>query len=134
MIDGDLRARIYRSLAATGRVPTPDPDDRDALERLHDAHALVLDGDGNVRMALPFSAVPTQHMVRSEDRSWWANCAWDALAIPLLLGIDGHLDATWADTGEPVDLEVVDGELSSFDGFVGFAFPAARWWDDIVET
>ncbi len=141
--DAALRFQIYRTFAAEGRAPTPaelaawsgsDTAAHAALRRLHQAHAIVLDDAGEIRMALPFSAVPTQHRVVSGDRSWWANCAWDSLAIPAALGIDATIEATWLDTGEPVELAVVAGELNHTDGFVHFAIAARHWWDDIGET
>lgn len=142
--DWAVRSTVYRALAHTGTLPDGDElahvaGGLDALaERLgalHDHHQLVLDGDGVIRMALPFSAVPTEHVVRSGERSWFANCAWDALAIPAALGADAVIDAPWAGDGSPVDLRVVDGELvGDLDGVVHFVVPARRWWDDIVET
>ena len=143
MDDWAFRHAVYLTFAETGSAPTHEQlatwaggEDaaRNALARLHEAHALVLDGPGSIRMALPFSAVPTTHRVTSAAGSWWANCAWDALAIPLVLGIDGHIDAAWLDTGEPVELAVATGGPSSTDGFIHFAVPARHWWDDIVET
>ncbi len=138
-----LREVVYRSFARTGRPPargeldasTGDPAaTARLLAELHDRHAIVLDDDGTIRMALPFSAVETDHVVTAGDRSWYANCAWDALAIPTALGIDATIDAPWHDTGEPVDLAIVGGTPSSTDGWVHFAVPARHWWDDIVET
>ncbi len=143
MIDWSLRHRIYRHLATTGEAPARreliewvggDEAVDVALRALHDAHLIVLDDDGSLRMALPFSAVPTSHRVRSGERAWWANCAWDALAIPIALGIDAAIEATWLDDGAPVELAVVGGRLSSTEGHVHVAVPARRWWDDIVET
>jgi len=50
-------------------------------QRLHAQHALVLDpATGGIRMANPFSAVPTRFRVRAAGRWWYANCAWDAFA------------------------------------------------------
>lgn len=143
MDDRRLRHEIYTAFAATGEAPTGAQLAQWAgsatavhagLRRLHDIHAIVLDASGTIRMALPFSAVATDHRVTAGSRSWWANCAWDALAIPALLGIDAAISSTWLDTGEPVDLAVVDGDLTSTRGFVRFAVPARQWWDDIVET
>ena len=105
------------------------------LERLHVAHQLVLGIDRtSIQMVLPFSAVPTPHRVESGDRSWWANCAWDALAIPLLLDLDATIESRWVDTDEPVRLQVVDRSLVNDEGFVHYELPARRWWEDIVET
>ena len=143
MDDSQFRHKIYRAFAETGRGPTPamlagwagglDRADQ-VLHRLHDAHALVLDDTGDIRMALPFSTFETGHAVASAERSWWANCAWDTLAVPAALRVDATIESTWMDTGEPVDLSVVGGDLSHTDGFIHFAVPARRWWDDIVET
>jgi hypothetical protein len=144
--DAELRHRVYRRLAETGEAPSfaeiaawaAGPAAADAaLGRLHDARALVLDADRrSIRMALPFSAVPTDHVVRSGGRRWWANCAWDALALPPLLGVDAVIESSWADTGEPVDLAVRGDALvgAGGDGFVRYGIPARRWWDDIVAT
>ncbi len=144
MDDQQLRARIYSFFAEHGTAPShrelelwaggAEPAQA-ALHRLHEAHALVLEpGGGDIGKALPFSARPTDHVVRSMDRQWWANCAWDALAIPVTVGVDASIEAPWMDDGTPVGLAVKGGKLSSTDGFVHFTIPARHWWDDIAET
>lgn len=139
----DLRYRVYRHLADTGLMPSPIMidewvgDARSAvalLAAMHEQHLLVLDDAGHINMALPFAATDTGHRVHLGDRSWMANCAWDALAIPVLLGIDARIEATWMDSGDPVNLEVRDGRLNSTRGFVHFAVRARDWWNDIVDT
>ena len=140
----ELRRLVYERLAATGAVPSRgelvafvgNVGDTDRLLReLHDRHLLVLDDSGGISMALPFAARPTEHRVVDGDRSWWANCAWDALAIPAALDADATIEATWLDTGEAVDLAVRNGVVvGQTDGFVHFAISARHWWDDIVET
>ena len=141
--DRQMRYRIYRTFARTGRAPTKDQlaeragggdDSRAALRRLHDAHAVVLGAGGEIRMALPFSAVETDHVVRSGSLRWWANCAWDALAIPAALSIDAEIRGAWMDSGQPAELAVADGQLTSTEGVVHFQIPARQWWDDIIET
>lgn len=136
-----IRHDVYAGLARTGRAPTVaelsdrhGPDAAARLESLADAHMLVLDDTGEVRMALPFSAVSTGHIVRAGDRGWWANCAWDALAIPLLLDIDAEIEATWLDDETSFHASMNAGAYDGPDGLVHFQRPAARWWDDIVET
>ena len=68
VIDLDLRNRTYAEFVRLGRAPRAEElGPRDEVlagwARLHDAHALVLDGD-EIRMANPFSAVPTPYRVR----------------------------------------------------------------------
>lgn len=139
-----VRHAIYAGLAATGTVPSRAVLETAAggaegldhrLTALHEHHQVVLDADGTIRMALPFSAIPTDHVVRSGDRRWFANCAWDALAIPAALGVDAEIRAPWLDDASSVDLRIVDNELvGDTDAHIHFVVPARRWWDDIVDT
>jgi hypothetical protein len=88
-------------------------------------------------MALPFAAEPTHFRVTTDHGAWWANCAWDSLAILAALHRDGHIASTWSDTGEPVRLTVTHGQIDATDdtsGYISFPLPASRWWDDIVFT
>ena len=148
MHEPDLRIRneIYSSFIHTGAAPAPaelaraldlDPDDvTDAYRRLHDAHALVLrPGTTEIRMLNPFSAVETPHRVEAGGRSWFANCAWDALGIPAALHTDGSVASECPDCGKPLALEVRDGRLARGAGLlVHFVVPARDWWDDIAFT
>ena len=134
---GDLQLRndIYRRFVELGRAPTRAEIGNDqALRRLHDAHALVLDAEsGEIRMANPFSAVPTPYRVEAAGRTWWANCAWDAFGIPAALHVHGHASTECGDCGEPIEIDV-GGEPEPADYVFHVAVPAAQWWDDIVFT
>lgn len=143
----ELRFSVYRHFVETGSAPTRHALSEltgslgrtdQLLQELHDRHMLVLDDRparrGEIRMALPFAAEPTDFRVSTDRGAWWANCAWDSLAVLAALHSDGHIRSTWSDTGEPVELSVTDGELDRADGHVSFPLPASRWWDDIVFT
>jgi hypothetical protein len=145
--DGDLTVRnaTYGWFATTGRAPTVDDlavaldrsvaDVAASWRRLHDEHALVLHpGPLALRMAHPFSAVPTAFRVRTAGRWWYANCAWDAFGIGAALHDDGHVETSCPDCGEVIAVDVVDGRVG--DGSLVFhcLVPAARWWDDIGFT
>ncbi|HEU5433092.1 MAG TPA: organomercurial lyase [Thermomicrobiales bacterium] len=143
--DWRLRTEVYRGFADEGRAPSDEAlaaalaVERDAiragLERLHDRHALLLDpADRSIRMANPFSAVPTPFHVRIGERRYWANCAWRALGIPAALHADGKIDATYADDGDPVAIAIANGALRGDSGIVHFPLPVARWYDDQIET
>ena len=143
----ELRYVVYRHFIDTGTAPTRqtlsevtgDLETTDQLlSELHERHMLVLDDRptrrGEIRMALPFAAEPTHFRVTTDEGSWWANCAWDSLAVLAALHGDGLIRSSWSDTGEPFELGVVGGELERTDGFISFPLPASRWWDDIVFT
>ena len=86
-------------------------------------------------MAHPFSGVITDYRAVIEGRSWWANCAWDALGILALLGQDGEIETLCAYSGADLAIAVRSGALDlDTDEVIHFAVPAARWWDDIGYT
>jgi hypothetical protein len=140
-----LRNLTYRLFAASGRAPTSgevaaatgssEPEARSGWRRLHDAHALVLDtGSGQLRMANPFSAVPTPHRVHAGGRSWYANCAWDAFGVCAALGVDGRIETACPDCAEPLAVDVRDHHPSDESLLFHCLVPAAKWWEDIVFT
>ena len=108
---------------------------RSAMERLHAAHAIVLDSATREPwMALPFSSVPTPFAIEGGGRSWFANCAWDAFGIPILVGVDAVISTTCQDCEAQIVYRVEQRRLADAHGVVHFAVPAARWWDDIGFT
>ena len=132
-----VRERRAQTTAETAAALAVGEDEvADAYRRLDDAHALVLDpGTDEIRMLNPFSAVETPHRVEAGGRSWFANCAWDALGIPAALHADGSVSSECPDCGERLELEVRGGELVRGDKLlVHFAVPARQWWDDIAFT
>ena len=145
-LDLGIRNEVYSSFVATGRAPAPaavadvlglaEGDVAAAFRRLHDAHALVLHaGTTQIRMLNPFSVVETPHRVEAGGRSWFANCAWDALGIPAALHTDAVVHSECPDCGERLELEVRDGGLArGADLLVHFVVPARHWWDDICFT
>lgn len=144
--DLDVRRHVYFSVVANGRPPTTaetaaafnarEPEIAAAYHRLHDAHALVLFPDTlEVWMANPFCFAPTVHRVDAGGRAWTGTCAWDALGIPAALHCDGRIESACACCGEPVALEVRDGELTEGrELLVHILVPARRWWEDIGFT
>jgi hypothetical protein len=137
--DLEIRQRTYADFAEFGRPPVSDElgdgfKIRAAWGRLHDEHALVIDQQGELRMAPPFSAVPTPFRVEADDRSWYANCAWDAVGICAALGTDGVIETVCPDCGEPIELQIVDREPDDQSLVFHCLVPARQWWDDIVFT
>ena len=147
MDEGDRRLRnaTYGLFVSLGRAPTAgevgtevgtaEEGVIDGWRRLHDAHALVLNARRDeIRMANPFSAVPTAYRVRAVDRWWYANCAWDAFGICAALHVDGHIETSCPDCGHPLAIEVRDQQAQPDNLLFHCLVPAARWWEDIVFT
>jgi Alkylmercury lyase len=141
----ELRNVTYRLLVELGVAPTSaEVAQTMGLSRaeveanwreLHRAHALVLSPEtAAIRMANPFSAVPTAYRVQAGGRSWYGNCAWDALGICAALDVDGQIEASCPDCAEPIAFEVRDRRPTDHSLLFHCLVPAAHWWDDIVFT
>jgi hypothetical protein len=141
----EVKLAVYRYFAETGAPPScdeiaesvgaPPAEVVQAYQRLRTQRVLVLEDDGvSIRMAPPFSGVATQHVVKAGRRSYFANCAWDALGIPAALHQPATIYSRCEQSMEPLNLEVgVEGPPSS-DWVFHCLVPAAHWWDDIVFT
>jgi hypothetical protein len=144
-LDTRIKLAIYRLTADHGKPPAPQlvadlfelSEDalRQAYARLNQRRVLVLESNGlDIRMAPPFSGVPTQHRVRVAGTDYYANCAWDALGIPAALHQPGEVHSRCEQSQDALRLAVgPDGpEPSSW--LFHCAVPAAEWWKDIVFT
>ena len=143
--DTTVKVTIYRTTAETGAPPSAadvaarigsDVDAvKEAFARLHGQRLLLPSPDGEtIRMAPPFSGVPTQHRGAAGGVNYYAPCAWDALGIPAALHQPALVQSECAESHEPFRLNVgLDGpEPSSW--LFHCLVPAARWWDDLVFT
>ena len=142
--DIDLRNATYRRFVELGRAPSAaevagvtgvsETAVHEGWRRLHDAHALVLDGADEIGMANPFAAKPTPFRVEAAGRSWFANCAWDAFGIGAALAADSTIHTECADCRTPLDIVVRGGRPDDTDLVFHVLVPAASWWDDIGYT
>jgi Alkylmercury lyase len=144
--DTAVKSHIYEIIAKTTKAPTSTEIARllgasvDEIEaafaRLHKKRLLVPE-PGNlsqIRMAPPFAGIATPFLVKVREKSYYANCVWDALGIPAALHDDAVVEALDGYSGEPIKLEVKNGKPVPQECAIHFAVPAARWWDDIVYT
>jgi len=143
--DTDVRVRLFRQFVASGEPPTaedlaagmqrPVAEVRAALERLAAGKAIVLQPESReVLMANPLCAVPTPFRVRSQGRSFFGACVWDAMGIAAMLGTDAVLDTSCGCCGEALAMTFRGGEALAAEGVVHFAIPARQWWENIVFT
>ena len=145
-LDTRIKLAIYAVTAETGQVPNSselslkiDIEEKQILEgfkRLHAKRVLLPEpGDPTrIRMAPPFSGIPTKFPVEANGKQYYANCVWDAYGIAAALHCDAISRASDGHTGEPLTLEVKNGAPVLKPYLAHFAVPAAHWWDDLVFT
>jgi hypothetical protein len=144
-LDRSLRLRVYEHVVERGHPPTVEQLATDfvlhpsevlaALQRLEAGRALILTADKTrIRVAPPFSAVPTPFRVETPRGSWWGNCAWEALGIPATLGCDALIRTTSGACGGELSIDVNAGHPDPRDLVMHVAVPARRWWDDVGFT
>ena len=142
--DVTLRCYVYDVALSSGRIPTrrecgqarrlSAAETAASLERLHAAHQLVLAPDGEVLMAMPFSAVPTPFLVSSGGYTAFANCGWDALGVAAMLQRNATVSTSCADCGDAIELRVTDFHVGGTAALLHFALPVRRWWESVVFT
>src|SRR2546427_5018465 len=88
--DTAVKLNIYETIARTTQAPTSadvakalftSPEEVEAaVARLHKKRLLVPEpgNSSRIRMAPPFSSAPTPFRVKVQDKSYYANCVWDA--------------------------------------------------------
>ena len=85
-------------------------------------------------MAPPFSGIATAFPVEANGKDYFANCVWDAYGIAAALHCDIVSRASDGHTGEPLTLEVKNGQPILKPYVAHFAVPAAHWWDNLIFT
>ena len=148
-LDWAVRAFVYAYITDHERPPTSDEAAsalgvtteraRLSFRRLNQRHALFLEpGTLTIRMAHPFSGVPTPFLVRANGHTYWANCAWDMLGISAALQADAEIEAPYTDAQDAnntrVTLTITNNQLHPHDGLVHFPLPFRHWYDDLVHT
>ena len=143
--DWSVRSEIYRVFAETGASPSPQQLAASAvasaeqitasLTALYAAHEIAPTPDGSgVWMANPFSATETEYPVETPLMQCHANCAWDALGVPAILGTDGWIRTRCQQSGAPMEFGVRDGQLAGDDGVIHLVVPPRDAWLDIGFT
>ena len=146
-----VKLAIYDHFVTTTRAPdvgdiartlnAPVDDVQAAFDELHTRRLLVPEpGDRTrIRMAAPFSAVPTSFKVhvngqRFDGRRYDANCVWDGFGVLAALHTDGMVRARDGHSREAMTLVIRDGSPKPTPCVIHFAVPAAHWWDDVIFT
>lgn len=151
----DARHFVYAFWVEHERAPTVQDAARELnieseharalYHELNARHALLLmPGTDFIRMANPFSGVPTGFRVQVGTKKYYANCAWDSFGIPALFAgmptlpaarhADATVDAFCSNTQEPLRFHLRDGKIAGDSAVMYFRVPFANWYDDLVFT
>ena len=142
----ELRVAVYRGFARDGSAPAvpslaetvgvSEPEVHHGLAQLATERHVVLDAEGRIVMAHPFSAVPLGFSVMGRRTLWWGGCCWDSFAIPHLVpDEDEVLVATRCPgCGQPAAWVVSSDEPPQDDWVAHFLVPVRHMWDDVLHT
>ncbi|MBA2310774.1 MAG: hypothetical protein H0W01_16105 [Pseudonocardiales bacterium] len=142
----DLRLAVYQGFARDGRAPGADrlaaelgtdaDTVGDGLRALHQVRHVVLDADGTVVMAHPFSAVPLGFTVMGRRTLWWGGCAWDTFALPHLLPDESPVlvSTRCPACSRPHAWNISRDEPPPGEQVAHFLVPVQRIWDDVVHS
>ena len=141
----DIRAFIYRHFAETARPPRVEEtashfgitseEAASAYDELEQRHALFLQpGSHHIQMAWPFSGVETPFQVHAKDKTYFANCAWDSFGIPVVLEAEAEIEASCAQSGEPLHFHVSKGQVRGSEALAHFLVPFRDWYNDLPST
>src|SRR6266566_2361628 len=140
--DKRIRRYIYDHFVKTGQAPTivqcaqalssTVSQVQGDYRRLAEGRALVLQGNGEILMAEPFSAVPTAFSVEVGSHVWWGNRIWDALGILAMLQEDGRVVTACGCCNDAMHVEIRNSQLVDASGCVHIALPPKDWWKNVV--
>ncbi len=106
-----------------------------ALEADH--HLKLVPGTQRILMAFPFSAIATPFRVHADRKAYYANCAWDSVAFHAMLDAPTRIESRCHHCASAVTVDLAGGRVTRAapsEPLVYLALPAAKWWEDIVNT
>jgi hypothetical protein len=150
--DADLLARVrlfifehFREHATPpvveglmGEFSLSRDDTTDVLRALESArHIALVPGTARILMAFPFSSVATPFRSTTAGRTYFANCAWDAVAFHSMLRDDVRVDSFCHHCAAPITIELSGGRATLVeprDTLIYLALRPTQWWENIVTT
>jgi len=81
---------------------------------------------------------PFKVRIARKDKDYFANCAWDAVAIHVAVGKEQWIDSYCHHCAEDITIHLKDqmmvSEGSHSQALIYLALPASKWWENIVLT
>jgi len=142
-IDHEVRGLLTRRIAELGHAPPneslasemglPVLDLEDSLQRLHQAHALLLHPHiCKPWVVHPFALSAGSCWVETAKRGYWANCLYCGFGIAAALRSDAVITTRLGGEGETVRYMVEGGAPKETSGVFHLSTPVAQWWDNVI--
>lgn len=144
-----IRKFIYDTFIKTSHAPLLEqivseftiskPDVERYLNILAERRLIVMQPFTNrILMAQPFSNIPTHWIVKcSPDHTYYANCAWDTIAMHFALHKSIDVESFCVHCCEPIKIRLENEAFVRKDPqtlLIAISKPASRWWDNVVDT
>src|SRR5881397_2101933 len=103
-------------------------------------HIALLTGTQRILMAFPFSSIvtPFRVTVTGKEKEYFANCAWDAVAIHVTLGKEQWISSYCHHCSEDIKIHLKEQMVirlqTNNSPLIYLALPASKWWENIVLT
>jgi len=105
------------------------------LEAEHHIH--LVPGTQRILMANPFSAVSTPFRVYFGASRYYANCAWDTVAMHVMLEKEACIASFCHHCADPIEITMTGGEVKASNPPAPVIFlstPVADWYDNLINT
>jgi hypothetical protein len=127
VIEAIIAGRPHDPRTLSDQLDEPRAEIEQALDRLAEAHALVLHPTSkDVWVAHPFSCSPTATWVAIGERGWWAPCMWCAFGIATLVDGDAVVHTRIGGEAEAVEI------TASSELLVHFALRPREAWGNVI--
>jgi len=142
-IDHEVRGALTRRIAALGHAPSNQELAAElgltldlleaSLQRLHDAHALLLHPHTcRPWVVHPFALSPGSCWVQTATFGYWANCLYCGLGMVAALKSDAVITTRLGGEGETVRYVVESGMPHESSDVFHLSAPVAKWWDNVI--
>jgi len=102
-----------------------------------DHHLVLVPGTQRILMANPYSAIPTPFRVHVGTKRYYANCAWDSVALHVMLDLDARVESFCHHCADPIEISLSRGRVGSSkpsSPLIFLSTPVSRWYDDLINT
>ena len=102
-----------------------------------DHHIILVPGTQRILMANPYSAIPTPFRVYVGTKRFYANCAWDSVALHVMLDLDARIESFCHHCAEPIEISLRKSKVKSMkpaSPLIFLSIPVSKWYDNLINT